>query len=34
MIFTDEIIVQCFVPAVKILLFVGAGNLQVITNKF
>ena len=31
--FTDEAAVKCDVPVVKIF-FVGAGNLQIITNKF
>ena len=31
--FTDEAIVQCNVPIVK-MFFLGDGNLQLITNKF
>ena len=31
--FTDEAVVQCDVPVIRIL-FVGAGNLQEITYKF
>ena len=31
--FTDEVVVQCDVPDVKIL-FLGTGNLQMTTNKF